>query len=137
MPKLELEGVARREARRWLIDLDRLPETWPAVVRARRDSFQPEPGTTPRAVSLARKLAAQAAMAELELEERRAELVNVVEVEALWRRCAGRVRVPMEVLPAQITERIAVAVGGLEADRRRAMEALLEGEVAQALSAID
>ena len=131
--KLELEGVARRDGRRWWVDQLRLPEAWPAVVRGRRDGYQPVDFRTARAISERRKLAAQAELAEMELAEKRASLVPMAQVEALWTQARGVMRDVLEAAPARITARLAEELGGAPPERLRAVEALLAAEMERVL----
>ena len=95
---------------------------------------QPQPADLPsRALSQARKEAALAAMAELDLRQREGELVPIEDVETLWFTLGRQVRDAMESIPARILERVLAEEGETGRQQQASIRLILEGEIKQAL----
>jgi len=124
--RLEALGAARRDGRRWLVDLGALPGAWSAAVHPRARGAQVADTSEPlaaRAESQARREAALAVMAELDLAQRRGELVKVEDVEREWFENGRMLRDRLEALP----QRIAPLVAGTHEAQATLIDALREG----------
>lgn len=93
----------------------------------------PEEDTPTRAESQARKEAAQAELAELELQEKRREVVQVEEVATEWFTRARQMRDAMEAIPARVVERLLAELGQVNKQARVSVRMILEDEVKGAL----
>ena len=133
------KGVVRRKGQ-YRIDPEVADQEWAAATSGGRlagahaQGADPEPGQLPtRAESEARKLAAQAELVELDLQQRQGELVPIAEVETLWFTLGRQIRDAMEAIPARILERVLAETGELDRQQQASIRLILEGEIKQAL----
>lgn len=126
-PYLEQLGVARREGRNWSYAAERLPAAYVGDLGGPEVSGDDPPALL---LSRSRREAALAALAELELEERRGELVKVDQVEREAFAIARRVREAMTNIP----DRLAAEVAALS--KPSDVHALLTREIRAALQGL-
>lgn len=121
-------GIATQQPNgRWLVDLDRVEQVWIESINPRRAEAEAAPT---RAAAQARKEAAQAALAELELERQRGEVLPVAEVREQLFTAGRRCRDALQGIPARVHQQLAAT-----SDPGEVLE-LLDREVRQVLTVL-
>lgn len=134
--RLTPRSVCRDARGHWSINPEIADQEWAANTIA-HNSPQPQPADlASRAESQARKEAALAEMAELELRQKKGELVDIGEVEDLWFTLGRQIRDGLEAIPARILERILSEVGEVGRQQQAAIRVILEVEIKQVLESL-
>jgi len=131
--RLTTRSVCRDVRGHWSINPEIVDQEWSENTIA-HNSPQPRSTDLPsRAQSQARKEAALARMAELDLQVKQGTLVEIEEVEAKWFTRGRQIRDAMEAIPARVIERLVAEIGEVGRQQQASIRLILEGEIKVAL----